>query len=95
MDTIVLAAVAGVLLLVAVAIAARGMRAGRPGDHGAAPAAAARTSLVEARAEAAAVVAHARAEAIASRSAVMDEIAERQSALEAEESSLEERSRAL
>ena len=95
MDTIVLGAVAAVLLVVAAAVAVRGVRAGRPADRGAAPAAVARTGLVEARGEAAAVVAHARTEAIATRSAAMDELAEREAELEARESSLEERSRAL
>ena len=95
METIVIGAAAAVLLVAAVAIAARGLRAGRPGERASAPEAAARTALVEARGEAAAVVAHARTEAIASRSAVMDELDERQAALEATESTLEERSRAL
>jgi ribonuclease Y len=92
---VVLAALAGALLAAAAVIALWGMRAGRPAARPASPSAASRTALSETRAEAAAVVAQARAEAIAARSAVMDELTERQAVLEAMESTIEERGRAL
>ena len=95
METIVLAALAAAVLIAAGAVATWGLRARRPADRGTASAASARTALVEARTEAASVIGHARTEAISSRSAVMDELAERQVVLEARESLLEERSRAL
>ncbi len=95
METLVLAAAAVLLLAAAIAVALRGLRAGRPAQGAAAAPGAARTALVEARTEAAAIVSNARTEAIAARSAAMDELAERQAALEERESALEERSRAL
>ena len=95
METAVIVIATAVLLAAAIAVAVLGLRAGRTVQGGAAAPAAARTALVEARAEAAAVVSHARTEAIAARSAAMDELAERQAALEEREGSLEERSRAL
>jgi ribonuclease Y len=95
METIVLAALAAALLIAAGAVTARGLRARRQPSNAPGAGAAARSALVEARTQAAAVLAQARTEAIASRSSVMDELAERQALLEARDSTLEERSRAL
>jgi ribonucrease Y len=95
--TTVLLSLAAAVLLAAGGVAARGLRARRPRDSAPSTSEAARTrtALIDARAQAATVVAHARSEAIAARSSVLDELTERQAALEARESTLEERGRAL
>jgi ribonucrease Y len=88
-------ALAVAVLILAGVVLVRGLRARRRPERATAMAMAARTGLIEARTQAAAVVGHARAEAIAARSGVMDELTARQAALESLERSLEDRGRAL
>jgi ribonuclease Y len=97
---LVLAVLAGALLLAALVVALAAARLGRRGggrgraqeDRGES---AARAAASEARKEAAAVIALAREEAVASRVDALDELGARRTALEVAEQRLAERARAL